>query len=133
VELTLLRTYFPDGTNGALYHDTKSLVCHTIELPWLENRRNVSCIPEGRYVLQRRFTAKRSEHLVVCGVPGRQGILLHPANEALLELRGCIAPVTTLIGAGRGIHSRMATEKLQCIVFAALEQNEEVYLTIKSN
>lgn len=132
MELTLIRRYYPEGTNGKLW-DAERLVCHTIELPWLENMHNVSCIPEGRYALQKRFTVKRQEHLVLRDVPNRSHILIHPANYALEELQGCIAPVTTLLSAGRGLHSRLATEKLTSLVFAALKRGEEVYLTIKSN
>ncbi|WP_317195978.1 DUF5675 family protein [Dawidia soli] len=60
-------------------------------------------------------------------------MLIHPANYAIEELRGCIAPVTTLTGPGRGIHSRSATERLQATVLAAFERKEEVYLTIRSS
>jgi hypothetical protein len=131
MELTLMRTRYPDGTNGDLFAD--DFVCHSIELPWRENLRNVSCIPDGKYKLAKRYTEERGMHLEVMDVPGRTGILIHPANESLRELRGCIAPVTTLIGAGRGIHSRKATTKLEDIVFTAMKNKEEVYLTIKSN
>jgi hypothetical protein len=91
MELSILRTYHPLGTNGLWLHE-QDLVCYSIELPWLENMHNVSCIPEGRYVMQKRFTEKRGEHLVVTDVPERSGILVHPANYALEQLRGCIAP-----------------------------------------
>jgi Family of unknown function (DUF5675) len=128
MELELLRTYDPDGTNGEL----KLVVCNTIELPWLQNKRSVSCIPEGRYELMKRTTAKRGQHLLVLNVKGRDGILIHPANDALKELRGCIAPVTTLTGPGKGSQSRLANEKLKALVLEALERNEKVFITIKS-
>jgi hypothetical protein len=131
MELTLVRMPHPEGTNGALTHEGKH-VCHTIELPWLENMRNVSCIPDGRYVLQKRFSVKRGEHLEVMGVPDRSAILIHPANYALEQLRGCIAPVTTLTGPGRGSQSCAATATLHALVFAAIKRNEEVILTIKT-
>jgi hypothetical protein len=65
-------------------------------------------------------------------VPGRQLILVHPANDALKELRGCIAPVSFLSGHGKGVHSRKAFEKLKEKVFPALEKKETVHLTIQS-
>jgi hypothetical protein len=132
MELTLIRTRHAEGTNGTLSHEGNH-VCHTIELPWLENMRNVSCIPDGRYVLQKRFSVKRGEHLVVTDVPERSGILIHPANYALEQLRGCIAPVTTLTGPGRGTQSCAATATLHALVFAAMKRKEEVILTIKAN
>lgn len=130
MDVLLKRTYHEDGTNGRLIVD-EQLVCYTIELPWLHNRRNVSCIPEGSYQLRKRYTQGRGTHLIVEGVEGRTGILLHPANNALKELRGCIAPVTTLDGPGIGSLSRKATEKLQNLLFEVLDNDEEVFLTIK--
>jgi hypothetical protein len=128
MELELFRRYDPEGTNGEL----KLMVCNTIELPWLQNQRNLSCIPEGRYELKKRVTQKRGQHLLVINVKGRDGILIHPANDAKKELRGCIAPVSLLTGPGKGSQSRLANEKLKALVLEALERNEKVFITIKS-
>ncbi len=128
MDLELIRRYDPDGTNGEL----KLVVCNTIELPWLRNQRSISCIPEGRYELKKRVTKKRGQHLLVVNVKGRDGILIHPANDARKELRGCIAPVTTLTGPGKGSQSRLANERLKALVLEALERNEKVFITIKS-
>jgi len=129
MDLVMFRTYDDagGGTNGDLY----LRICHTIELPWLENARGRSCIPEGRYELLPRTTAKHKDHLLVWAVPGRDGILIHPANNALKELQGCIAPVTTLTGPGLGLESRAANEKLKAYVAPAFQQGEHVFLTIK--
>jgi hypothetical protein len=129
MELELLRTYYPDGTNGEIRHAGIS-ICHTIELPWLQNRRNVSCIPEGRYALRKRFTPKHGLHVFVVDVPGRSGILIHPANDAKTELRGCIAPVHEHTGPGSGRQSRLANERLKDLVLHTLEKGEKVYLNI---
>lgn len=128
MELELFRTYDPEGTNGEL----KLVVCNTIELPWLQNERNVSCIPEGRYELRKRFIKKFGLHLLVVDVPDRSWILIHPANDAKTQLKGCIAPVTQLTGPGKGNESRLANEKLKAIVLDALERKEKVFITIKS-
>lgn len=128
MELELFRTYDPEGTNGEL----KLVVCNTIELPWLQNQRNVSCIPEGRYELRKRFIKKFGLHLLVVDVPDRSWILIHPANDAKTQLKGCIAPVTQLTGPGKGRDSRLANEKLKALVLEALERKEKVFITIKS-
>jgi hypothetical protein len=128
MELELFRTYDPEGTNGEL----KLVVCNTIELPWLQNKRNVSCIPEGRYELRKRFIKKFGLHLLVVDVPDRSWILIHPANDAKTQLKGCIAPVTQLTGPGKGSESRLANEKLKALVLEALERKEKVFITIKS-
>ena len=129
--LVLFRTYFPEGTQGILEWNG-TIVCYTIELPWLQNQRQISCVPEGEYVLQKRYSPKFKWHLHLKNVPGRDLILIHPANDAKKELLGCIAPVTKHAGIGKGSFSRKALEKLKTLVYAALNRNEEVKINIQS-
>jgi hypothetical protein len=128
--LFLTRTYFPEGTNGKLMSEGK-LLCNTIELPWKNNEKRVSCIPEGRYFIRKRYSQKFKWHLEVVDVKNRSYILFHPANNALLELNGCIAPVTKLSGPGLGLMSRKAFEKLKTFVYAALDSKESVELIVE--
>lgn len=131
MEIMIIRTYFPSGTNGKLYHGGK-LLCYSIELPWKNNERRISCIPEGSYRLKKRYSKKFGEHIEVTEVSGRSLILFHPANNAVKELNGCIAPVTEITGQGCGIKSRPAFEKLKALVSAAWAKNEKVILTVRS-
>lgn len=128
--LFLTRTYFPDGTNGILMCEGKK-ICYTIELPWKNNEKSVSCIPEGRYFIKKRYSQKFKWHLEVVDVKNRSYILFHPANNALQELNGCIAPVTKLSGPGLGLLSRKAFEKLKTFVYAALDSKESVELIVE--
>lgn len=128
--LFLTRTYFPKGTNGKLMCEGK-LLCNTIELPWKNNEKRVSCIPEGRYFIRKRYSQKFKWHLEVVDVQSRSYILFHPANNALQELNGCIAPVTKLSGPGLGLMSRKAFEKLKTFVYAALDSKESVELIVE--
>jgi hypothetical protein len=129
--LLLSRTYFPDGTNGKLDCEGR-FVCYTIELPWLDNAKRVSCIPEGEYFLRKRYSKKFRWHIEVADVENRSFILFHPANNAQKELNGCIAPVTKLSGAGLGLESRQAFIKLKSLVYKSLEREEKVLLIVKS-
>ncbi len=129
--LVLSRTYFADGTNGKLECDGK-LICNTIELPWKQNEKKVSCIPEGRYSIRRRHSDKFKWHLEVMNVENRKFILIHPANNALLELNGCIAPVTQFSGPGLGLMSRKAFYKLRDLVFKVVDRDEDVSLIVQS-
>jgi hypothetical protein len=131
MELVIFRTYHTDGTNGVLYANN-SFQCYTIELPWEDNLPQHSCIPEGRYELKKRYSTKFGQHLLVENVKGRELILIHPANDALKELRGCIAPVSILTGPGKGILSRSAFEKVIGLVEKA-PGSETVFVTIKSS
>ena len=129
--LLLTRTYFPDGTNGKLEYEGK-LICNTIELTWRMNRKRVSCIPEGKYFIRKRYSKKFRWHLEVVDVENRSLILFHPANNAMKELNGCIAPVTKLSGPGLGLLSRKAFEKLKTLVYKILDRQEDVELLIIS-
>ena len=129
--LLLTRTYFPDGTNGKLEYEGK-LICNTIELTWRMNRKRVSCIPEGKYFIRKRYSEKFRWHLEVVDVENRSLILFHPANNAMKELNGCIAPVTKLSGPGLGLLSRKAFEKLKTLVYTILDRQEVVELLIIS-
>lgn len=132
MELILNRTYYPTGTNGALYYYGK-LLCYTIELPWLMNQSRISCIPEGRYRLQKRYSTRFKWHLWLPEVPGRTLILIHPANYAQRQLKGCIAPVMRLAKPGIGWQSRRVFEQVRRLAFDALKRKETVFLTIQSN
>jgi len=131
MKLELVRTYYPEGANGEILIEGR-LMMYTIELPWKNNQAGVSCIPEGEYELANRWSLKFGRHLQILNVPGREYILIHPANEALRELKGCIAPVRLLTGAGKGICSRKALKTLMGLVGSALDRHEKVFITIKS-
>ena len=126
MELELIRTYYPNGTNGEiLFNGTR--VCSSIELAWRNNQNKISCIPEGKYELRKRHTTKRGWHLILVNVPGRQLILIHAANDANEELLGCIAPVSILTAEGKGSKSRNALEKINAIVFPELDQKKQFF------
>lgn len=72
------------GDTGLCYR-----VFSTIELPYLGNQKNVSCIPEGTYKFRERYSYKFGNHLEVLGVPGRSLILLHHGNYKQ-DTQGCI-------------------------------------------
>jgi len=131
MELVLTRTYFPEGTNGKLECEGK-LICNTIELPWKNNETKVSCIPEGKYFIRKRYSRKFQWHLELIDVKNRSLILFHPANNALKELNGCIAPVRKISGPGLGLQSRLAFNRLKDLVYGALNSTEKVLLIIKS-
>ena len=130
MELVMVRTYYTKGTNGMLYFGD-SFQCYTIELPWLNNAPQHSCIPEGRYRLLIRNSLKHGTHFILEDVKDRALILMHPANDALKELKGCIAPVMKLTGEGKGSQSRAALDKLKKLVFDAVDE-APIFITIKS-
>jgi hypothetical protein len=91
------------GTRGMLFCDDFS--CHTLELPWYENKRNISCIPSGDYKVEIRISPKYGEVCWVRNVPNRTFILIHSGNWAgdtskgyKSHVNGCI-----LLGQKRGL------------------------------
>jgi hypothetical protein len=64
----------------------------TLELPWKDNKRNVSCIPEGNFRAFRRKTVKNgkySSETYEVAVPDRTSVLFHVGNT-VEDSRGCI-------------------------------------------
>ena len=87
------------GVLGLLYVDGQA-VCHTLERPWVDNKRNVSCIPAGTYPVRKRFSPKFQRELYeVRDVPDRTHIMFHAGNWITNSL-GCIMPGRTSEGFG---------------------------------
>ncbi len=129
--IILHRSYLTSGTQGVLMCEGKMLA-FTIELPWLNNVRQRSCIPEGTYNLSIAENQRFGKHLKIEKVPNRDAILIHPANDALRELRGCLAPVSYLSGLTSGGASRKAMEKLMELAEKAANNHSELLLKITS-
>lgn len=99
-DITLVRTsYLQTGTTGRIFNNMDIPICLSLERPWLDNQRDVSCIPVGLYDMvvdiRKPGTEKACEVWELVDVPGRDQIQLHIANK-VDELLGCIATVSTL-------------------------------------
>lgn len=62
-----------------------------LELPWLDNQRNISCIPEGKYESKKHFSPKFERSIWIQNVDNRSEILIHKGNF-FSDIRGCILP-----------------------------------------
>lgn len=78
------------GISGVLI-DPKSYVplMLTMELPWVHNEPNISCIPAGMYICERTNSPKYGETFEVKDVLGRTYILFHWGNFND-NTKGCI-------------------------------------------
>jgi len=98
----LIRDYVgKDCVMGTLYIDGH--VFQTLEPPWKDNRRNVSCIPSDVYYcrfMSRSSSGKYRNVYHVREVDGRSGILIHNGN-IVTHTKGCL-----LLGTRRGRISR---------------------------
>ena len=68
------------GTEGLLV--AGDFNCRTLELPWRENQRQISCIPPGEYDVEIRLSNKYGRVYWVRHVPNRTYILIHSGNYA---------------------------------------------------
>ena len=84
---------------------------HTVERPWADNARNVSCIPEGVYTVRRDYYHRGGyEAFEIENVPDRSEIKIHIGNT-MDDVSGCIAVGMDLgwvHGKWAVIHSKVA-------------------------
>lgn len=71
------------------YNNGKNMICYSLELPWKDNKRNISCIPKGTYTCKLTNSIKYGKVYKVLDVPGRTGILIHAGNYNK-DTQGCI-------------------------------------------
>tara|TARA_R110001592_G_scaffold293107_1_gene562612 strand:- start:218 stop:622 length:405 start_codon:yes stop_codon:yes gene_type:complete len=98
INLLLIRDTFSEkSTIGELFLNGERM-CDTLENPWLDNQKNISCIPEGIYPVRIRLPRESATrdylHLLVQDVPNRDWILFHRGNYPK-DTSGCI-----LVGLG---------------------------------
>jgi hypothetical protein len=98
INLLLIRdTFSKDSTIGELFLNGER-ICDTLENPWQDNQRTISCIPEGEYPVRLRLARESASrdylHLLVQDVPNRDWILFHRGNYPK-DTSGCI-----LVGLG---------------------------------
>ena len=98
INLLLIRdTFTEESTLGELFINGER-ICDTLENPYLDNQRNISCIPEGKYPVRIRLPRESATrdyiHLLVKDVKDRDYILFHIGNTAK-DTSGCI-----LVGLG---------------------------------
>lgn len=95
MHVEIIRTYKPKQTEGNLTvyddNDKPIFVCKTLELPWKDNQKMISCIPADDYIVSKRaaHALRKYEHFILHNVPNRTYILIHAGNYNWHTL-GCI-------------------------------------------
>lgn len=72
----------------------KIFECATLELPWKDNKTNVSCIPDGSYWLEKYNSPSKGEVFLFSNVKGRTMVEIHKGNFNR-DILGCV-----LVGLG---------------------------------
>ena len=93
INLLILRDTFSDESIiGELFLNGERF-CNTLELPFRDNQRSVSCIPTGEYKVRLRLPRESATrdyvHLLVQDVPNRDFILIHKGNKSS-HSKGCV-------------------------------------------
>ena len=70
------------------------LHCFTLELPWIDNLTNISCIPAGTYRVTKYESPSKGSVLLLHDVPNRTYVEIHSGNYTS-QIDGCI-----LVGSG---------------------------------
>jgi len=80
-----------DGTFGILLDGVieQTPFCLTVERPWLNNQKEISCIPVGEYICKRVKSPKFGNTFEVTNVFNRTAILFHKGN-IMDDSHGCI-------------------------------------------
>ena len=105
---------------------------YTLELPWLDNERCISCIPHGEYDLTPEEPTPKFDypHLSLWDVPTRTAIRIHVGNYPK-DTTGCV-----LVGLAKKkedaviLDSRKAMETLMDLVGKFIARTGKTTLTL---
>lgn len=109
--IKLKRYYLKTCTIGTLTIDYKKELFFTLELPYLDNKQNISCIPPATYKLIKYYSPKFGECFKLENVRNRTNILIHSGNN-LLHTQGCILIGNQINNNGIVMDSKNALIKL---------------------
>ena len=117
----------PTYTIGRLYVND-DFFCNTLELPWLNNQEDISCIPTGTYVVKMLPSLKHGHDLPqIMGVANRTVIEMHNGSFPS-DTKGCV-----LLGKNSSIgmltESKITSDKFNAML-SALPQDEEITIEI---
>ena len=106
-------TYDDEGTFGTWFCDKDggNWECDTLQNPWRDNQHDISCIPEGIYLLQWDASPEFGMCYHFRNVPGRDLILLHSGNLGGDESKGWLKQIKgcTVVGANIAIFGKGST------------------------
>lgn len=142
MEKVYLLRHSDDGTEsmGVLNATNKrgDMTAVTLELPYLENKQDISCIPTGAYPCKWTRSNRLSNvagydvfTYEVLNVPNRAGIRIHSANF-FSQLLGCIALGDDLIDLNKDGHEDAANSRATVKKFNEIMGGEDFELEISN-
>jgi hypothetical protein len=102
---------------------TELLTFHTLELPWKENKRRISCIPAYTYTVKKRWSEKYGWHLHITNVKGRTWILMHFGNF-YTDILGCILAGNNHVDINNdGLKDITSSKKIMRLIMELVPEN----------
>lgn len=118
------------GTLTATINGT-SFTCNTLELPWKNNARNISCVPKGVYECKWTFWPNKLKSTYELQlVPGRGGIKIHVGNY-FSDIQGCILLGNGLSDINKDGQLDVINSKITIAAFEKLLNKQPFTLQIK--
>ena len=110
--------------------EDKLLECKTLELPWRENQRNISCIPNGRYIVKKHYSPRFGQCFWLQDVPNRSEILIHQGNYNR-DTNGCILVGANFMDIDRDGNKDVTSSVITMNMLLAVANNEfELLITM---
>jgi hypothetical protein len=91
-QITIKRIASNDAGTFGVVLDGDTPFCVSCELPWKDNQKNISCIPNGYFEAMRVQSPRFGNTFEVKGgsLGDRTHVLFHTGNFALKDSKGCI-------------------------------------------
>jgi len=97
--------------------------CQTLELPWKNNERGVSCITEGNLIVRKVPNHYKFGNCFQVFAPQRSEVMIHPGNFTS-EIRGCILPGDQFVDINKDGHLDIANSRAALAMLFSLAPNE---------
>lgn len=121
--------HLPDCTVGVL--SLLDLRLFTLELPWIENEKNISCIPRGNYIGYIRNSPSNGWVIEFKDVPNRSHIQIHSGNFTH-QIKGCILVGDSIKDINQdGVPDVTNSKNSLAKLLNKVDLNEEVQISIE--
>lgn len=97
-EIVIDRKLSSDNCTMGYLLTNKKIIAYTLELPWIDNKGDISCISSGTYSGILRYDKKDKWRIELTNVPNRTNVQIHVGNFTR-DTKGCI-----LVGTGANIN-----------------------------
>lgn len=117
------------GIVAVYQNNIKLFECVSLELPDLNNQRNLSRIPQGKYLCKKRSSPKYGLHFELQEVPNRSLILIHAGNTKD-HTKGCLLFGKNFVDINKDGLLDVTASKDTVAKFMKVMEDEDFYIYI---